>query len=140
MADSQALQKTVTLTDNSTGKSVTLPVGAGTCGPDVIDIRKLYAETGMFTFDPGYGATGSCVSGLTFIDGEEGILLHRGYSIEDLAQKSDFLEVAYLLLEGDLPTTENKTEFVTAITRHTMVHEQLSSFLRGFRRDAHPMG
>ena len=109
MADSQAPEKTVTLTDNSTGKSVTLPVNAGTIGPKVIDIRKLYAETGMFTFDPGYGATGSCVSGLTYIDGEAGILLHRGYAIEDLAEKSDFLEVAYLLLEGDLPTTRRKS-------------------------------
>ena len=139
MADSKTPEKTVTLADSSTGKSVTLPVSSGTIGPNVIDIRKLYEEIGMFTFDPGYGVTGSCVSGLTYIDGEEGILLHRGYSIEDLAQKSDFLEVAYLLLDGDLPTTENKAEFVTAITRHTMVHEQLSSFLRGFRRDAHPM-
>ena len=139
MADSQAPEKTVTLTDNSTGESVTLPVSGGTIGPEVIDIRKLYAETGMFTFDPGYGATGSCVSGLTYIDGEAGILLHRGYAIEDLAEKSDFLEVAYLLLEGDLPIPEEKTEFNTAITRHTMVNEQLSTFFRGFRRDAHPM-
>ena len=139
MADSQAPEKTVTLTDNNTGKSVTLPVTAGTIGPEVIDIRTLYAETGMFTFDPGYGATGSCVSGLTYIDGEEGILLHRGYPIEDLAEKSDFLEVAYLLLEGDLPKPEEKAAFDTAITRHTMVNEQLSTFFRGFRRDAHPM-
>ncbi len=139
MADSQAPEKTVTLTDNSTGKSVTLPVSGGTIGPEVIDIRKLYSETGMFTFDPGYGATGSCVSGLTYIDGEAGILLHRGYAIEDLAEKSDFLEVAYLLLEGDLPIPEEKAAFDTAITRHTMVNEQLSAFFRGFRRDAHPM-
>ena len=139
MAESQAPEKTVTLTDNSTGKSVTLPVSAGTIGPEVIDIRKLYAETGMFTFDPGYGATGSCISGLTYIDGEEGILLHRGYAIEDLAEKSDFLEVAYLLLEGDLPKTKEKAEFDNTITRHTMVNEQLSTFFRGFRRDAHPM-
>jgi citrate synthase len=129
MADSQVPEKTVTLTDNSTGKSVTLPVSAGTIGPDVIDIRKLYAETGMFTFDPGYGATGSCVSGLTYIDGEEGILLHRGYAIEDLAEKSDFLEVAYLLLDGDLPTAEEKATFDTAITRHTMVHEPNGHFM-----------
>ena len=139
MADSQALEKTVTFTDNSTGKSVTLPVTGGTIGPEVIDIRKLYSETGMFTFDPGYGATGSCVSGLTYIDGEKGILLHRGYAIEDLAEKSDFLEVAYLLLEGDLPIAKEKAAFDTAITRHTMVNEQLSTFFRGFRRDAHPM-
>ena len=108
MADTQKPEKTVTVTDNSTGKSVTLPVSSGSMGPNVIDIRKLYTETGMFTFDPGYGATGSCVSGLTYIDGQEGILLHRGYAIEDLAKKSDFLEVAYLLLEGDLPTASEK--------------------------------
>ena len=93
----------------------------------------------MFTFDPGYGATGSCVSGITYIDGEEGVLLHRGYAIEDLAEKSNFLEVAYLLLDGNLPTAEDKATFETAITRHTMAHEQLSTFFRGFRRDAHPM-
>ena len=139
MADSKVPEKTVTLTDNSTGKSVTLPVSAGTIGPEVIDIRKLYEGTGMFTFDPGYGATGSCVSGITYIDGEEGVLLHRGYAIEDLAEKSNFLEVAYLLLEGNLPTAVDKATFETAITRHTMAHEQLSTFFRGFRRDAHPM-
>src|SRR5210317_855406 len=139
MADNSPSEKSVTIIDNASGKSTILPVTSGTIGPDVIDIRKLYAETGMFTYDPGYGATGSCVSGLTYIDGEEGILLHRGYAIEDLAEKSDFLEVAYLLLDGDLPTAEEKAAFDTAITRHTMVHEQLSIFLRGFRRDAHPM-
>ena len=114
-------------------------MNTGSIGPDVIDVRRLYAETGMFTFDPGYGATGSCVSGLTYIDGDEGILLHRGYAIEDLAEKADFLELAYLLLEGELPRPEQKEAFDTAITRHTMVHEQLSNFYRGFRRDAHPM-
>jgi citrate synthase len=93
----------VTIIDNASGKSTILPVTSGTIGPDVIDIRKLYAETGMFTYDPGYGATGSCVSGLTYIDGDEGVLLHRGYAIEDLAEKADFLELAYLLLEGELP-------------------------------------
>ena len=103
MADNARSDKTVTITDNTTGKSFVLPVSEGPIGPDVIDIRRLYAETGMFTFDPGYGATGSCVSGLTYIDGDEGILLHRGYAIEDLAEKADFLELAYLLLEGELP-------------------------------------
>ena len=92
MADNARPQKTVTITDNNTGKAIILPVSEGTIGPDVIDIRALYSETGMFTFDPGYGATGSCVSGLTYIDGDEGILLHRGYAIEDLAEKADFLE------------------------------------------------
>ena len=132
-------EKSVTMTDNASGKKVTFSVSSGTIGPDVIDIRNLYGETGMFTFDPGYGATGSCVSGLTYIDGDEGVLLHRGYAIEELAEKADFLELAYLLLEGELPNAAEKKEFDTAITRHTMVNEQLSAFFRGFRRDAHPM-
>ena len=131
--------KSVTLTDNQSGDSCELPVLSGSVGPDVIDIRKLYSETGRFTFDPGYGATGSCLSGLTFIDGDEGVLLHRGYPIEQLANQSSFLEVAYLLLNGELPNQAERDEFVDAITRHTMVHEQLSTFFRGFRRDAHPM-
>jgi citrate synthase len=139
MATDTDTNKTVTLTDNDSGNSVTFPVLGGTIGPDVLDIRKLYGETGMFTFDPGYGATGSCLSGLTYIDGDEGVLLHRGYPIEELANQSDFLEVAYLLLEGELPGATEKAEFNEAITRHTMVHEQLSTFYRGFRRDAHPM-
>ena len=139
MADNSPSEKSVTITDNASGKSTILPVTSGTVGPDVIDIRKLYAETGMFTFDPGYGATGSCFSGLTYIDGDEGVLLHRGFTIEELAEKADFLELAYLLLEGELPKPDEKEEFDTAITRHTMVHEQLINFFRGFRRDAHPM-
>ena len=130
---------TMTLTDDLTGESVKLPVMKGTIGPDVIDVRGLYGAANKFTFDPGYGATGSCISGLTYIDGDEGVLLHRGYSIEDLAEKSDFLEVAYLLLNGELPNGTEKDEFVNAITHHTMVHEQISTFFRGFRRDAHPM-
>ena len=136
MAADTDTQKTMTLTDNESGSSVELPVIDGSVGPDVLDIRKLYGETGMFTFDPGYGATGSCKSGLTYIDGDKGVLLHRGYPIESLANQSDFLEVAYLLLEGELPNAEQKAEFDNAITRHTMVHEQLSIFYRGFRRDA----
>ena len=139
MATDTDTQKTVTLTVNDSGNSVTFPVLGGTIGPDVLDIRKLYGETGMFTFDPGYGATGSCLSGLTYIDGDEGVLLHRGYPIEELANQSDFLEVAYLLLAGELPGAAAKAEFNEAISRHTMVHEQLSTFYRGFRRDAHPM-
>ena len=139
MAADTDTRKTMTLTDNESGSSVELPVIDGSVGPDVLDIRKLYGETGMFTFDPGYGATGSCKSGLTYIDGDKGVLLHRGYPIESLANQSDFLEVAYLLLEGELPNAEQKAEFDNAITRHTMVHEQLSIFYRGFRRDAHPM-
>ena len=120
-------------------KEVELDVLHGSVGPSVIDIRKLYGEIGCFTYDPGYGATGSCESAITYIDGEEGILLHRGYSIDDLANKSSFLEVAYLLLNGELPKKEEKDEFENAITLHTMVHEQLINFYRGFRRDAHPM-
>ncbi|MGC6536280.1 MAG: citrate synthase [Candidatus Puniceispirillaceae bacterium] len=131
--------KSLFLMDKDSGTETELPVMGGTVGPDVIDIRKLYGATGMFTYDPGYGATGSCESGLTYIDGEKGVLLHRGYPIEQLADNSDFLEVAYLLLNGELPNAGEKEEFVTSITHHTMVHEQLSNFYRGFRRDAHPM-
>jgi citrate synthase len=131
--------ETVTLIDNSTGKKVTLPLLSGAVGPKVIDIRKLYAETGYFTFDPGYTATGSCESAITYIDGDKGILLYRGYPIEQLAENSDFMEVCFLLLNGELPTPAQKTKFERDITLHTMVHEQLSTFYRGFRRDAHPM-
>jgi len=105
----------------------------------VIDIRKLYAETGKFTYDPGFTSTASCQSAITYIDGDEGILLHRGYPIDQLAEQSSFMEVAYLLLHGDLPDAEELTDFTCTITRHTMVHEQLATFFRGFRRDAHPM-
>ena len=131
--------KTMTLTDDATGKSWKLPVLSGTVGPDVIDIRKLYGETGMFTFDPGYMSTGSCESQITFIDGDKGILLHRGYPIDQLAEKSDFLEVAYLLQHSELPNAAEKKDWIKHITYHTMVHEQLISFFSGFRRDAHPM-
>jgi len=130
---------TVTLTDNGTGKSLEFPVMSGTIGPNVIDIRKLYTETGQFTFDPGFVSTASCESGITYIDGDEGVLLYRGYPIDQLAEKSDFLEVAFLLLQGDLPNVQEKDEFVHSITYHSMVHEQLMTFYRGFRRDAHPM-
>jgi citrate synthase len=129
----------VTFTDNATGKSVDFPVQHGTVGPRVVDIRKLYSDMDLFTYDPGYTSTGSCESKITYIDGDKGELLYRGYPIEQLAEKSDFLEVAYLLLNGELPNAPQKTKFVTDITKHTMVHEQLASFLRGFRRDAHPM-
>ena len=111
----------------------------GAVGPSVIDIRKLYARTGMFTFDPGFTSTASCESGITYIDGDEGVLLHRGYPIDQLAEKSTFMEVAYLLLNGDLPKKSELDTFTRTITRHTMLHEQLSQFYRGFRRDAHPM-
>ena len=132
-------EKTFTLTNDETGESVKLPVLEGTEGPPVIDIRKLYAQTGHFTFDPSFTATGSCKSRLTFIDGEKGILAHRGYQIADLAEKSSFLEVAHLLLYGDLPNEEEKENFDNEIRYHTMVDEQVNFFYRGFRRDAHPM-
>ncbi len=138
-AGNKGKNESVTLTDNLTGKQVELPLLTGTIGPKVIDIRRLYAETGYFTYDPGYTATGSTESKITYIDGDEGVLLHRGYAIEELAEKSDFMEVCYLLLKGELPTKEQKARFEYDISRHTMVHEQLNLFFRGFRRDAHPM-
>ncbi|MCH7634104.1 MAG: citrate (Si)-synthase [Proteobacteria bacterium] len=137
--DTESDYEYVTLTDSVSNKSVDLPLLSGTEGPKVIDIRRLYAETGYFTFDPGYMATGSCASTITYIDGDEGILRHRGYSIEDLAEHSDFMEVCHLLLFGELPNPAQKEKFEHDITYHTMVHEQLNFFYRGFRRDAHPM-
>jgi citrate synthase len=115
------------------------PVLSGSVGPDVIDVRKLYGETGTFTYDPGFTSTASCESKITYIDGDQGILLHRGYPIDQLAEQSNFMEVAYLLLRGELPNKGELDNFVHTITRHTMVHEQLAMFYRGFRRDAHPM-
>ncbi len=121
------------------GSQVDLPVKAGSIGPAVLDIAKLYAQTGMFTYDPGFTSTASCESKITYIDGDEGILLYRGYPIEQLAEHGDFLETCYLLLYGELPTPAQKADFDYRITRHTMVHEQMSRFFQGFRRDAHPM-
>jgi citrate synthase len=121
------------------GKAFDAPVLKGTMGPDVIDIAKLYAQTGAFTFDPGFTSTAACKSTITFIDGDEGVLLYRGYPIEQLATKGDFIETCYLLYYGELPTLAQRKVFETAITRHTMVHEQMALFFRGFRRDAHPM-
>jgi citrate synthase len=112
---------------------------SGTIGPDVVDIRTLLTKTGKFTYDPGYLSTASCRSAITYIDGDAGVLLYRGYPIEQLAQQCNFLEVCYLLLTGELPNKVQKDQFVTTVTRHTMVHDQLNMFLRGFRRDAHPM-
>ena len=120
-------------------KEVELPIHSPTAGPDVIDISQLYAKGDVFTYDPGYTSTASCDSTITFIDGEEGILLHRGYPIEQLSSKSHFLEVCYLLLYGGLPNVAELTDFETRVTRHTMLHEQMMNFFRGFRRDAHPM-
>ncbi|MEM8827629.1 MAG: citrate synthase, partial [Pseudomonadota bacterium] len=120
-------------------QNLDFPVQEGTLGPKVVDIRKLYGASGAFTYDPGFTSTASCESKLTFIDGEEGVLLHRGYSIEDLAEDSTFMEVAYLMLNGELPTPNEYDDFTRTITLHTMVHEQLRELYRGFRRDAHPM-
>ncbi|WP_298376205.1 citrate synthase [Azospirillum sp.] len=130
---------TITLTDNVTGKTLTLPLLEGSTGPRVVDIRKLYAATGYFTYDPGFTSTAACDSAITYIDGDEGVLLHRGYAIADLADNCDFLEVCHLLLNGELPTAQEKVDFARTITYHTMVHEQLARFYSGFRRDAHPM-
>jgi citrate synthase len=133
----QMANKAATL--NIGDQSIEMPVLSGSVGPDVIDIRKLYAQTSCFTFDPGFTSTASCESQLTYIDGDEGILLHRGYSIEELSEESSFMEVSYLLLNGELPSKQELDDFSYTISRHTMVHEQLSTFYRGFRRDAHPM-
>ena len=130
-------QRNATLTVD--GKNIDLPVYSGSIGPEVIDIRQLYAKTGMFTFDPGFMSTAACKSAITYIDGDAGVLLYRGYPIEQLAQNCDFLEVAFLILKGELPNAREKEEFDTIIKRHTMVHEQLIRFYSGFRRDAHPM-
>ena len=129
----------VTLQNATAETSCDLPVLSGTIGPDVVDIRSLYADTGMFTFDPGFTSTASCRSKITYIDGDKGILLYRGYPIEQLAEKCDFLEVCYLLLKGELPNGREMEQFVNEITYHTMVHDQLTNFYKGFRRDAHPM-
>ena len=127
---------TLTLAD---GKSIDFPVLSGSIGPEVIDIRTLYSKSGMFTYDPGFLSTASCNSSITYIDGDAGVLLYRGYPIEQVAHHCDFLETCYLLLNGELPDTRQKDEFVGTVTRHTMVHDQLNRFFTGFRRDAHPM-
>ena len=120
-------------------KSFELPAFSGTEGPNVIDIRKLYGDTDVFTYDPGFTSTASCESDITFIDGDKGICLYRGYPVDQLASSSTFLEVCYLLLHGELPNKEQSKAFTHSITMHTMVHDQMSTFFRGFRRDAHPM-
>ncbi|MCE2563968.1 citrate synthase [Komagataeibacter sp. FNDCF1] len=128
-----------TATMSLDGKNISLPMLSGTLGPDVIDIRKLPAQAGVFTYDPGYGETASCSSKITFIDGEKGILLHRGYPIAQLAEQATFMEVAYLLLNGELPKKTEYDAFVSSIKHHTLLHEQIRNFFNGFRRDAHPM-
>ena len=130
--------KKVTLTD-SEGKSGEFEVLTGTHGPGCISLSGLYSKMGYFTYDPGYGMTGSCKSSITFIDGEEGILLHRGYPIDQLAEKSSYLEVCYLLLYGELPDKTEFSAFSDTIKKHTMVHENIRDFINGFRYDAHPM-
>jgi citrate synthase len=131
------------MTDKATlnigDKSYDLPIMKGTVGPDVIDVRKLYGDSDRFTFDPGFTSTASCESKITYIDGDAGILLHRGYPIDQLAEKSSFLEVCHLLLYGELPSASKFEDFESTITRHTMLHSQFDSFFQGFRRDAHPM-
>ena len=134
LADNKA-----TLSFSNGSPSVDLPVYQGSIGPDVIDIRKLYAQTGMFTYDPGFLSTAATQSAITYLDGDKGELLYRGYPIEQLAENCDFLETCHLLLYGDLPNAAQKTDFTSRVTNHTMVNEQMQFFLRGFRRDAHPM-
>jgi len=134
LADNKA-----TLSFSNGSPSIDMPVYSGSVGPDVIDIRKLYGQTGMFTYDPGFLSTASCQSGITYIDGDKGELLYRGYPIEQLATNCDYLETCYLLLKGELPNAAQKAEFEHTVTNHTMVNEQMQFFLRGFRRDAHPM-
>ncbi|MCC7167101.1 MAG: citrate (Si)-synthase [Rhodospirillales bacterium] len=132
-------KESVTLTNNSNGQSVEMPLMSGSLGPKVMDIRALYSQMDLFTYDPGYTSTGACKSKITFIDGDKGVLLHRGYPIEDLAEHSDFLETAYLIWNGELPNPAEKKKFEHDIIGHSMVHEQINFFFRGFRRDAHPM-
>jgi len=132
------MDKKATLTLHD-GRKIEFPVMPGSIGPEVLDIRALYGKMGVFTYDPGFLSTASCNSSITYIDGDAGVLLYRGYPIEQLAQHCDFLEVCYLLLNGELPTAQQKHEFVDTVTRHTMVHEQINRFFTGFRRDAHPM-
>src|SRR5882672_1734033 len=128
-----------TLSFSDGSPSIEMPIYTGSVGPDVIDIRKLYAQTGKFTYDPGFLSTAACQSKITYIDGDKGELLYRGYPIEQLAVNCDFLETCYLLLKGELPNATQKDDFTKLVTNHTMVNEQMQFFLRGFRRDAHPM-
>ena len=137
--DAKSGSNTKTATLSVGDKNWSFPIYGGTIGPDVIDISKLYAQTGMFTYDPGFTSTASCESSITYIDGDEGILQYRGYPIEQIAEHGDFLETCYLLLYGELPTKAQKADFDFRVTHHTMVHEQMNRFFQGFRRDAHPM-
>jgi citrate synthase len=138
-ATAKSANGSVTVSLEGSNRSMTMPLMPGTIGPAVFDVRKLYDQLGVFTYDPGYGSTGSCDSKITYIDGDEGILLYRGYPIGQLAEHSTFLEVSYLLLNGELPNPGEKEAFERGVLRHTMLHEQLRRFYEGFRRDAHPM-
>jgi len=131
--------KKATLSFSDGSPSVDFPMYDGSVGPQVIDIRKLYGQTGLFTYDPGFLSTASCTSNITYIDGDKGELLYRGYPIEELAVNCDFMDISYLILNGELPDPKQKVEFDTLVSKHTMVNEQMHFFLRGFRRDAHPM-
>src|ERR1700726_4706011 len=131
------VKATLSFSDNS--PSVELPIYKGTMGPDVIDVRKLHGQTGHFTYDPGFMSTAACNSTITYIDGDKGELLYRGYPIEELAVKCDFLETCYLLLYGELPNAKQRPDFVGRVINHTMINEQMQAFLSGFRRDSHPM-
>ena len=132
-------KNSITVIDNTTGKQFEFSIRKGTCGPDVADLSSFYSKTGMFLYDPGFTSTASCRSEITFIDGDKGELLHRGYKIEDLAEGSDYPEVCYLLLNGELPDESKKEQFTNILTNHTMLHEQILRFYSGFRRDSHPM-
>ena len=132
-------KKTFTLFDNENGNSYEIPTFEGTIGPNVLDITNLYKETGLFTYDPGFTSTASCKSKITYIDGEEGVLLYRGYPIDQLAEKGNYLETCYLLLNGELPTQEEYNKFEETINEYALVHEQLNRFFTGFRPDAHPL-
>src|SRR5215472_2161851 len=136
---SASAKRSVTVSLDGSNSTASLPMMDASIGPPVVDIRKLYSQLGVFTYDPGYGATASCESKITYIDGDEGILLYRGYPIEQLAEHSNFLEICYLLLNGELPNEAQRKDFELGVMRHTMLHEQIRQFYNGFRRDAHPM-
>src|ERR1035437_9554632 len=138
-SENDMAEKLATLSFSDGTPSIDMPVMSGTVGPDVIDIRPLYAKTGKFTYDPGFMSTANCASKITYIDGDVGVLMYRGYPIEQLAETCDFLDVAYLLKHSELPKAKEKEEFEKIIKHHTMIHEQMAKFYQGFRRDAHPM-
>ena len=131
--------KKIKILNPDNNKTYDFNVIKGSCGPDVVDLTSFYEKTGMFVYDPGFTSTASCSSEITYIDGEKGVLLHRGYEIEELAENSDYPEVCYLLLNGDLPNKKEKSKFIQTLTNHTMLHEQILRFYSGFRRDSHPM-